>query len=131
MREIKFRVRIRAKRVSDAHRFHDFDYWTLDELLQAKANYGDGNDFEVASVDEFTGLKDRNGKEIWEGDVVAWGWQNSEIGAVEWGDYSWRVYDKSRDLSYFQHPEAYEVLGNRFENPELLPVNEPKASNKP
>lgn len=72
---------------------------------------------------QFTGLTDKNSKEIYEGDVVKHG---NEIGFVEfdigkfyvhWVNKTW-LTDEIHVLA--QH---IEIIGNIYENPELLAVN--------
>jgi hypothetical protein len=73
----------------------------------------------------FTGLHDRNGKEIWEGDIVRD--YNGETGKVIYGQASfvselfppWN-WDPMCPVSFLGHGKRLEVIGNIYENPELL-----------
>lgn len=79
-------------------------------------------------VEQYTGLKDKNGKEIYEGDIVKWlDGLNEYIGfKVEWQDNRARfclrneysVFDYE-DLNDKKEPYI-EIIGNIHENPELL-----------
>lgn len=81
---------------------------------------------------QFTGLKDKNGKEIYEGDVVklsCFGDRNI-IAIVEWFNeghkYRVNIIDddlrKSHDWNAGMHDcfRCMEIIGNIYENPELL-----------
>lgn len=78
--------------------------------------------------EDCTGLKDKDGKEIYEGDIVRWsfkGMNNRLIhtaDAVEWESYAEEEWPYST-ISGFTLPDSedgYEVIGNIHENPELL-----------
>jgi uncharacterized phage protein (TIGR01671 family) len=85
---------------------------------------------------QYTGLKDKNGKEIYEGDIVEWkmgDWRDA-IGVtvkdedlvcrVEWKDDHTGFYPFVEDEGYdgviMFSVDKCEVIGNIHENPELL-----------
>jgi len=77
----------------------------------------------------FTTQKDKNGKEIYAGDIVQcydWGGKNEKltIEVVEWDsdEIGWRFRDWQIEDSYDVRKafKVCEVIGNIYENPELL-----------
>jgi len=66
---------------------------------------------------QYTGLKDKNGKEIYEGDVVRW---SGKVYLIEWHD---KVAGFVMQNNGIERPDVEfesEVIGNIYENPELL-----------
>lgn len=72
------------------------------------------------TVQQSTGLKDKNGKLLFEGDVVK---QNNTIYSVNWCDGSFCFKDALNGKNYtveFVMSAKLEVIGNIYENKELL-----------
>ncbi len=97
MREIKFRFKVPN---SD-----QFIYKSLVDLFKPS---GDS----VAM--QYTGLKDKNGKEIYEGDIARFREYNHHINFSDGGFYV-GDFDTLGSIN-----TAVEIIGNIYENPELL-----------
>ena len=118
-------------RAWDGERFRD-DYvvmpdGTLRQLTYNK-NYaavlGGSVDWKLS---RFTGLCDKNGKEIYEDDIIEVNARfDTAVGVVEWVDTSFqfkidvKIGNPYRELGTGWY--GVEVLGNVFQNPELLEV---------
>lgn len=80
------------------------------------------------TICQCTGLKDCNGTLIWENDIVRIGWQDNEarceeIAQVAWdefGYYPWLDEYHCDGCDLFNEVFYIEVIGNKFDNPELL-----------
>jgi uncharacterized phage protein (TIGR01671 family) len=98
-----------------------------------KVTMPDGEEWAIP-VMQSTGLLDKNGKEIFEGDIIKLHWPNRYgVYAVEWSTLSWHLRNKKglwvasggtiiQDEWDIKNPalENFSVIGNIYENPELL-----------
>lgn len=118
MREIKFRAWMENKMLSHEDLVDmDQEFYAMYTILTEPQ--------EDITFMQYTGLKDKNGREIFEGDIVE---QLSERtyesvkGTVKFIDGSYLIEFLSGDNGVFLFDEvAYnEVLGNVYENPTLL-----------
>jgi len=98
-------------------------------------DYEDGNDCPDDVIQQFTGLTDKNGKEVYEGDLLALPGNFSKYRyVVAFEDYKFianhvnKGWGKWGDLHRFGELNTgkdkgdfdIEVIGNIYENPELL-----------
>ena len=84
----------------------------------------------IETAKKATGLKDKNGKEIFEGDIVDY---KGRKAVIKWhGSYAsfiYRFVDELQERVSEWHPlflayYHFEVIGNIYENKELLEVEE-------
>ncbi|MEE6716997.1 YopX family protein [Schleiferilactobacillus harbinensis] len=122
-REIKFRAY--RKSTQNTCDVLSIDFENESVLLS------DGDEEDISDVDlmQYTGLHDKNGREVYEGDVVKLHQvvlsPDDTIGWVEYTaqyGYSIRFGKRRCRQSDWATDEGakYEVIGNIFENPELL-----------
>ncbi|MEN2346497.1 YopX family protein [Lentilactobacillus parabuchneri] len=126
-REIKFRI----WRAPDEYtKVSWMESW--DSLL----NYSMSDIFQLDNPDDvleqFTGLKDRNGKDIYEGDILAWHSniyrKHDWVGLVLYRGAGFAVQESDKsysspewlDCACRKDANIIEVIGNIHENPELL-----------
>lgn len=123
MRELKFRVWDKLEeRFILCHSGYQGHY-----VLSLKGefhNLQNGSGGKEYIVQQYTGLKDKNGKEIYEGDIFKGG--DYKWDAVEFEDGQFQVnlmgarvftlQELCCDIDY----ELPEVIGNLYEHPELL-----------
>lgn len=112
MRTIKFRAWDKANGMNQI---------AAEDLESAEFNLFVPN----ATLMQYTGLKDKNGKEIYEGDILKWG---NTTSFVVWSLDGWRFnsFMEQGSLNLYgyvdktRNQEIAEVIGNIYENKDLL-----------
>lgn len=103
------------------------------KLLSAKVKLFDGEKWRAVipeTFGQYTGLKDTNGKMIFDGDIVQWKDENfnNYTSVVEWCGEKWNypAFDLAKHdyecngLQYVHEDCIIEVIGTIYDNPELL-----------
>lgn len=93
---------------------HDAQYYIADKMT------GYHTPVDPATVGQYTGLKDKNGKRIFEGDILCFDetvfvcyWDGGNI------EFGLRNNEESIGMAYVAVYDA-EIIGNIHDNPELL-----------
>ncbi len=122
MREIKFRAWDKSYEEMIYSAERTYDYGCNAEGSSYHEHFGYLLDDEDCEVMQYTGLKDKNGKEIYEEDII-YNSTEEENFVVEWFEEGARyVFSGISVIMDFDNCYEYEleVIGNIYENPELL-----------
>ena len=93
-------------------------------------------DFDIVEIDpetlcQYTGKTDKNEKKIWENDIVRTSkfgkddgnghdYAGFDVFVVKWDNGGFALFNKRRRFNLRTDEKSYEVIGNIYDNPELL-----------
>ena len=133
MRTIKFRaMRNNGKWVIGNYVHHFISYFDTIErhsiFLSKSENDNGGHwveDIITKTIGQFTGLYDKDGKEIYEGDILRFGNSPSGVCEVKWNEsiaaFCIRFYFEGEIVSRpIDGGVEFAIIGNIHDNPELL-----------
>ena len=114
------------KRMFNVARFDFADHTVYSHLFACEGYLA-----ENLKIMQYTGLKDKNGKKIYEGDIISTDLSRPYL-VVEFrnGAFMFHCHDEGKDYYDYINPPADdeinqyhwgEVIGNIYENPELIP----------
>ena len=124
MREILFK----GKRVDNGEWAEGYFFKSWDKVFLLWGMTGDSPNMEEVipeTVGQYTGLNDKNGKKIFEGDILLKGFEKV---LVKWNanQCRWGIYSNNYEICGFNESTQgyFEVIGNIHDNSELLEVEE-------
>jgi uncharacterized phage protein (TIGR01671 family) len=134
MREILFRGKTAGGKWVHGSLVHRTQFYgdPCDDYLilvdgEFHCDYYDADEVITETIGQFTGLFDKNGKKIFEGDIIK---NEYEVGKNQYfrityneDSMRWSVMNKYRMQGHLCHVlGSMEVIGNIYDNPELLEV---------
>ena len=142
MREILFK----AKRIDNGEwvegaflpKTHEIIVNVLDSDIDTPDSYiYEYYKVDIETICQYTGLADKNGNKIWENDIIKYRFEE-DTAVIKYGEYQncfdtqrtyhvgfyvdWEYESLRKDLGFWVRVMNDTVIGNIFDNPELLEV---------
>lgn len=135
MRDIKFRAYIKdtnkrvpseINKIVEVKSLHLGSRKAIIGYSKSSSNYGNYSiSFDDIELMQYTGLHDKNGKEIYEGDIIQY--EDITKGLVRYSEKyaqyvlvnTGTVKDEFEPLGDY-NMEVFEIIGNEYDNPDLL-----------
>ena len=127
MREIKFRAWDKKKKIMYDNVSFSSDNYSPRRITSPDIDILKFVNYDDCELIQYTGPKDKNGNEIYEGDLVEW---DGKIFIIEYEKGCYWLHSKKNDsgvyiggvyiLSIEATPCEFEIIGNIYENPELI-----------
>lgn len=124
MRELKFRAWVGSENTDfiDMPSHYEYDVTLVNgKYADVESGWDIHGVYENVPIEQYTGLKDKNGKEIYEGDIVDYNDDDGYIGVVKY-DAPEFYLDAGATIfrAFLKGAPHQRVIGNIHENPELL-----------
>lgn len=127
MREIKREIKFRAWVKKDGRYIGNkmYSWETIIETINDECGFRksllhfgtdkDCSDYVILM--QYTGLTDKNGKEIYEGDITTTEWEDKKEVVFWQGCF---CHKRDDGMGHIFNPKKIEIIGNIWENPELI-----------
>ena len=120
MREIKFRAwNPKLKQMKPVFSLIDIHHVACRYVVD-KYTLEEWEELDDVVLMQYTGLKDKNGKEIYEGDICRLDNRDCDDGEIMWTTNEYRFCNDYMQESLTVYANRLEIIGNIYENPDLI-----------